>query len=465
MSGIKANTNKMKKMLKSKAMPIYITHEHEMYRYINGKINVSKFDYESNNDQPGAKIKVNFNDLDKFEEHYIETIVAVESFRKFFFNDSFDYQRSIDYFIFAPISVTFMKYETKNELLLYPVIKYSNDETIMMEFNYYPNENDKLSVKEFSNCIFEATNIIKEIKIPIEYIQALDLKYDINSKESFNYDSRETYRVKLENSKIDNFLKLMELFLNSLFIFDSYTWFGRSEIIIDNITLSDKEIYEIKNGISNQNANPRYLRELNDFSEHNDRKLIVMDNMTMGLGDILDQTVPITVIDEEICSLNAKILDLATISADSSINDLLNAKEYLIFLKNQVQHKYDSSLMAHEIMKYVINDLFEINNQINQISDLINIYFDKAQYSKTNNEILFQDFISVASLMFSTSVILDYVIKPMYMIVFKEQLSTIGNLLGYITVLILSIISVLKISKIIKKDYKYDSLKQHLKKR
>lgn len=441
------NTEKFQQLILTRALYCYVDENFNMYSLKDGKLKESKIDFHSNEYELEGTLKIDNDNFDDFENHYINHISGEKLFRNYFFSKDEDYHDEYIYFVFQPIVIELENKKEKN-YSIFPVIKLINKESIIVDFSYYPSE-ESLSVEEFASNILRLEGQIKEVKLPYAYIDALNIEINKDNGERSTFDSNESVIITSENIKINNILELAEMFVSTIFNYEVATWFGRTLVSLDNTNLNSEQIELIKNGFKSPVQNPLYNTELIDFSEHPNTKFYVFGHFTITLGDILESYVPATVIDEEISILNTKMIVYSKVIDDQALDELLQSKKELHLLKQQITFKYSSILKLHKIMQYAVHDLFNINDKIDQIDALAQISFKQKEFIKTKKNNYFHFIISFVSIILSMSVVFDYIINPIYNHIYSSEMLPITQVYYYLGLIIISSIILYVLYKII----------------
>lgn len=437
------NSEIISSLIATRALYCYIDEEFNITRVKDGKIEESKIDFHAEDYTTEATFSFGELHIDDFETHYLTHISGEKLFRNFFFSKDVDYLDEYSYFIFQPIVLELEK-NPKYDYLIYPVVKVVNNEIVIVDFNYYPHDETE-TVGEFADRLLRIGDKIKSLKLPYTYFVALGLEMNKENAEFFNFESNESVLFNSEDILVRDIRELAEVFLSMLLKYEKYSWFGRTLISLDNPNLTDEQIQFIRNGFEYSENNPLYDRKLINFSEHSSSKFYVFEHITLTLGDVLESYMPAAVLDEEIAILNTKIIVYSKVADDKSLDELLKSKKELHLLKQQISLKYSSILKVHTIMDYAINDLFKINDHIDRIDALIDNSFRQKEFTKAKRDSLFHFIIGFVSFVLSTSVIFDYIIKPIYEIRFAREISPTDTLLNYTILLGASFLTVLAV--------------------
>lgn len=377
--------------------------------------------------------------FERFEKHYLESIIGEKLFQKLFFVDDWDFQNQTKYLIFEPILIGLQK--NSRIYRLYPVIKVINNETVITEFYYYPIE-EILSLSEFIQQKLELFDEIESFRIPAEYFIAQDWPFQHLLAERFDFEGFSTtvYEYDFGEQSVQNLLSVATLFLGMLFEFEEYTYYGRTTIALDINHLTDDEINSIQTGIIRSNFDSIYKQEFQNFSEDTATGLFILPSLTLTTGDILETYIPALVIDEEIAILNQSLLTLSKLH-DSDIEVLLQVKKKLQLLKQKILYKYSRLLVVHTVMKYMNQEIFHLEEQINSIDNLIETAIREKEFQKANKANFFATVLGIVSVLLSSTAIFEYITIPIFKVRYGRDMINLEIILNF--VITLSIVGIL----------------------
>jgi hypothetical protein len=441
------NPKIVSRIIATRALYCYIDKDFNMTRVKEGKLETSKINFHAEEYSTIASFKPETSDIDDFEKYYLAHISGEKLFRNFFFSKDIDYIDEYVYFIFQPIIIELEK-DPDYSYQIYPVVKVVNEEVVIVDFNYFPNDNSE-SVEEFAFRLLRIQDKIKALKFPHAYFLALGFDVDKDQGELFSFESNESVLFTLKNSLCKNLVELAEMYVSILFTYEELIWVGRTVVSVDNTNLTKEQIQLIKYGFKITENNPLYDIEMINFSEHPSTKFFVFEHLTLTLGGILDTYIPATIIDEEISILNTKIYGFSKIVDDESLDELLKSKKELHLLKQQISLKYSRLLRVYKIIEYVTNDLLKINDQIDRIDALLENSFRQKEFSQTRRDNLYHSIIGIVSVILSMSVFFDYIIHPIYEIRFSREMPPIDRLLNYGLLVVVSFVILISIYVIV----------------
>lgn len=436
----KINDDNLKKLLVSRALYCVVTKDLKILRFKKDKLEEFKLQYDSNGDQLGATFRLNdalLDDLYPFEMHYLTEIVGEYAMRDFFFVQGKELTDQYDYFVFSPITLSTSS-KKKCDLLVYPTIKVEDDEIVLVEFHWFPDDK-KILAEDFVDMILRASTPLSDIKFPIEYISALSLSYDKNTFEKLFFEGGNTFLASLTDISFRNVLDLASIFLSMLVKYEDYTWFSQNAITLDNSDVSESAIRLLLNGLETNTTNSRYLTRLNDFSQWKQWHIYVSGGTLLSLGDIYELSLPTSIISDQLCILNAKLQGYMTaVDEESTIKELLEVKRRLLKLRYSVQNKYNRVLMFHDIMNFAATTLFNIDHSINDVAELIDTFLEEANVMESKHNTLLQNVLASLSLLLSTSAVFEFILTPLYKLMSKgEEMPPLAQILFYMCMLLL----------------------------
>ncbi|WP_152668253.1 hypothetical protein [Lactiplantibacillus herbarum] len=426
-------------LLRSKALYCAVTKDLNFIRFQNNEFENFDLEYDSEHDQPGATFRLkgaSLDDCNPFETHYLTEIIAEYAMRDFFFVEGSAFEEQYDYFVFSPIVISTSGKDSW-DIQVYPTIKIEDNQILIVEFHYFPND-DEIVVQDFADMILKASTVLSDVKFPMEYISALSLSFDEKTVEKFSFEGGDTFLASLTSIRYRNVLSLAAGFISMLVKYEGYTWFSQIAITVSNKNLSDSEIRLLLYDVESKTTNSRYLTELNDFSQWEHAHLYVSGRVTLSLGDIYELSVPTNIICDEICVLNAKIQSYTdAIEESSSITELLEVKQGLLKLRHSIRNKYGRTLMFHDIMNYIATTLFDIDCAIDDVTQISDVFLEKAKVANNLRNTLFQNILAFVSLLLSTSAVVEFICKPFYQLVYGKSMSPFLQLVNYGCVLLL----------------------------
>lgn len=445
----KLNEEMTARLLVSRALYCCVDSDFNILRYKSDKIETSKVDFKNEDYQLNASFSTEGTDYDNFEKHYITNITAERMFRNFFFSKDDDYIDKCDYFIFQPFLLS-LKKDSDYHYMIYPVVKIINLETVIVEFNFYPSGNSE-TIRDFVDKMIRMDDLISTIKLPHAYFSALGIEMNIDEAEVFSFEDNESTIFKFEDENLKNICDIAVLYLDLLFQHEGYSWFGRTVISLDRADLSRKEVEYIKNGFNSNFENKLYKNELINFSDSKESKLYIFGHLTLSMGNILEEYIPAVVLDQEISIVNTKLIVHSKIEDEQKPLELLEKKRELQKLRGQIATKYNSILSFHSAMNYAMDKIFNVNDAIQRIDDLIEISFRRKEYEKYERESIFQTVIGIVSVLLSLSAIFEFVVTPIYFLRFNKNMDAQDTLLNYSILLIGGVLVILVYFLIVKK--------------
>lgn len=309
------------------------------------------------------------------------------------------------------------------------------DDVVIVEFNFYPPDGES-STYGFSDKMIRMPDLISEIKLPYTYFLALGIETNMDEAERFNFEDNDSAVFKMDDENVRNIFDVALLFINLIFTYEGYLWFGRTVVSLDKPELSREEIEYLKNGFHYNGGNKLYDSELIDFRESKDSKLYVFEHLTLTLGDILESYLPAVILDQEILIVNTKLIVHSKSGDEEKPIELLNRKKELQKLRGQIDMKDTSILSFHSAMNYAMDKIFNVNNAIQRIDDLIEINFRRKEYQKYERDYVFQTIIGIVSVLLSLSAIFEFIIMPIYELRFNRSMDALDTLLNYFILLL-----------------------------
>lgn len=434
----KLNEDIITKLLITRALYCYIDDDFNILRYKSESVEETKVEFKNEAYQQSATFKTENADYDDFEEHYITNITGEKLFRNFFFSKDDDYIDNYDYFIFQPFILSLEK-EADYQYVIYPVVKIVNGEIVIVEFNFFPSDEEN-SVYDFSDKLIRMQDLISAVKLPYTYFVALGIETNIDEAEGFSFENNDSAVFNLNDENIRNIFDVALLFVDLMFTYERYSWFGRTVISLDRPDLSREEIEYVKNGFHYNEENQFYNSELTNFGESKNSKLYIFGHLTLSLGNILEAYLPAVILDQEISIVNTKLIVHSKSGDEEKPLELLDKKRELQKLRGQIATKYTSILSFHSAMNYAMNKIFNVNDVIQRIDDLIEINFRRKEYEKYERDYIFQTIIAIVSVLLSLSAIFEFIITPIYELRFNRSMNAQDTLLNYITLLLAGVL-------------------------
>lgn len=449
----KVNEDNLAKLLSSRALYCAITKDLTIVRFKSDELEKIKFQFDSDDNQTKANVQLDgasFDDLDAFEMHYLTEIVGEYAMRDFFFRNGKELADQYDYFIFAPITVNVVN-KKKWDLLVYPTIKVEDNEAVLVEFHWFPND-EEISVDSFDDMVLRASTPLSDVKFPIEYISALSLSYDKHTFEKLSFEGGDTFLASVTNIGFRNVVDLASGFLSMLVDYEGSTWFSQNSITLDNSDISESSIRHLLYGLETNATNFRYLPKLNDFSQWRQWHLYVSGGTVLALGNIYELSVPANIISDDLCILNVKILGYMNETNEwSTISELLASKRKMLELRYSINHKYNSIMMFRDIMNYAATSLFNMDRSIEDITELINTLLEEADVAANTRNKILQNALAFLSLLLSTSAVFEYILTPVYTLISGgKEMNPIVQISIYLSMLIVFTLAFLILWAIIK---------------
>lgn len=415
-------------LLRTGTIAGYVDSDFTFIKFENNELIKQKINYNIDDHVISGTIDLDNLSINDFDYHNLIEILGEKVFSKTFFSHDADYEDENLYFIFTPFRIS----KNKKKIMLYPIVEIINKEFVSVTLTSYSDDKE-YTIDELSDEIFRINDKIDIIEYPKPYFLAWGIFEELKDTKD-----NEIFFESSQN-RCDSIFEVAEMLVYQIMNTDKYSWSSRTLVSTDLIDITANEISLLQKGFHNNNSNPLYEIEVVDFSESDKFKYFIYSQMSITIGDIKEAYMPAKILTKEISMITTKLVGLSKIDKQSSIAVLLDAKVEIEELKQRVYYKYNSLLSVHKIMNHTLVNLLGIDQQIEKIDSLIEVYYRKQEYKTNRNNNILQIILGLVSLLLSLGAIFDYIVKPIYEIKYKIPMPPEDILLNFTLILFATI--------------------------